>query len=157
MRRGYFVYFAMFVALGVGMWGVLRLGSALQAPADIAGTWAVRWETPSPTGSGYHGTMTIDQSGRFCTFRFDGTRSMSLKILDGTVLGRGEPRQPMAILSGGGYQMRLLPTEVRGSMRLEISGRDHYRGLAERRTPARAAASPGSTPHATPPVADARP
>src|SRR4051794_29154494 len=88
MIRGYVVYILMFVALGVGLWAVLQFGATLQAPSEIAGTWHVQWETASPTGSGFGGTMTIDQSGRFCTVHFDGTRAMSLKIIEGTALGQ---------------------------------------------------------------------
>ena len=155
MVRGYVVYIFMFVVLGVGMWAVLRLGATLQAPAEIAGTWHVRWET-APPDSGVQGTMTVDQSGRFCTFHFDEKRSMSLKMVAGTALGQGDPQQPMARLVGDGYTMMIHPTAVRDAVRLEISGPDHHVGFAERvsRPGDRAAAAP--SPTSVPPVADAR-
>ncbi|MGB7156854.1 MAG: hypothetical protein WBD40_02235 [Tepidisphaeraceae bacterium] len=154
MLRGYLIYFVMFIALGLGLWGVLRVGATLQAPAEIAGEWRVRWETTSPTGSGYHGTMKIEQSGRYCTFRFDGTRTMSLKMVGGTALGQTDAQQPVARLVGGDYQMTLQRTANRDELRLEISGRDHFRGFADRvNRPGDSAASPSST---LPPVADAR-
>jgi hypothetical protein len=162
MLRGYLIYVLMFAVLGFGLWFVLRLGATLQAPAEIAGEWHVRWETASPTGMGYHGVMRIDQSGRYCTFAFDDTRTMSLKIVDGTALGQGNPQQPLARLAGGGYQVTLHPTATRDVVRMEISGHNHYRGLAERvnRPGEEASAHAPATdpaPVAAVPVADARP
>jgi len=156
MLRGYVVYILMFAVLGFGLWFVLRVGATLQAPAEIAGEWRVQWETASPTGMGYHGAMRIDQSGRFCTMHFDGKRSMSLKIVDGTALGQGDPKLPVARLSGDGYHVTLYPTAVHDSVRLEISGRETHRGVADRvgRPGERAAAGETKTPA---PVADARP
>jgi hypothetical protein len=158
MNRGYAVYIIMFAVLGLGLWAVLRFGATLQAPAEIAGTWHVQWETPSPTGAAVQGTMTVDQSGRFCTFHFDGgaPRTMSLKMVEGTALGQGDPKTPLARLTGEGYDMTLHPTAVHDAIRLEISGRDHHVGFAERvsRPGDRAAGGPTRTPA---PVADARP
>jgi hypothetical protein len=157
MARGYVVYILMFVALGVGLWAVLRLGTTLQAPAEIAGTWQVQWETAPPTGSGFKGTMTVDQSGRFCTFHFDNTRTMSLKMVAGTALGQGDPQSPIARLVGEGYDMTIHPTAVRDAVRLEISGRDHHVGFAERlNRPGDRAAAAAPSPTVVPPVADAR-
>jgi hypothetical protein len=154
MIRGYVVYILMFAALSFGLWFVMRRGATLQAPAEIAGQWHVRWETASPTGAGYQGVMRIDQSGRYCTFVFDDTRTMSLKIVDGTVLGQRAAELPLARLSGEGYILALHPTAVHDAVRIEISGRDHHRGFAERigRPSDRAA---GAT-HTLPPVADAQ-
>ncbi len=132
MLRGYLVYIITFAALVVGLWYVLRLGATLEAPAEIAGEWKVRWETASPTGMGYHGVMRIDQSGLYCTLAFDDARTMSLKMIDGTALGKDDPAMPLARLSGDGYQVTLHATEIRDTVRLEIAGRDHYSGLAER-------------------------
>ncbi len=153
MLRGYIVYSLTFVALFVGLWYVLRVGATLQAPAEIAGEWQVRWETASPTGMGYHGVMQIEQSGRFCTLEFDDARTMSLKIKGGTVLGQGDPTLPLARLSGDGYHVTLHPTDVHDTVQLEISGREEHRGLAERVSrPSERAAGAASLP----PVADAR-
>lgn len=154
MLRGYIVYIITFAALIVGLWYVLRLGAALQAPAEIAGEWQVRWETESPTGMGYHGVMRIDQSGLFCTLDFDNARTISLKMIDGTALGQGDPKMPLARLSGGGYQVTLHPTAVRDTARIEISGRHHHRGLAERVS--RGSERASGSPPALAPVADAR-
>ena len=132
MLRGYLVYILMFAVLGFGLWFVLRLGATLQAPAEIAGEWRVQWETASPTGMGYHGVMRIDQSGRYCTFAFDNKRTMSLKMVGGTAMGGGHPQLPVARLSGGGYEVTLHPTATHGALRMEISGPEHHRGLAER-------------------------
>jgi len=154
MIRGYIVYILTFAALGVGLWYVLRVGATLRAPAEIAGEWHVRWETASPTGMGYHGVMRIDQSGKYCTLDFDNARVISVKIIDGTALGQGDPKLPVARLSGDGYHVTLHPTAVRDTVRMEISGRDHHRGLAERVSrPAERAF--GGTPVLAP-VADAR-
>jgi hypothetical protein len=155
MLRGYVVYILMFAVLGFGLWFVLRVGATLQAPAEIAGEWRVQWETASPSGMGYHGVMRIDQSGRFCTMHFDDKRTMSLKIVDGTALGHDDPKLPVARLSGNGYQMTLYPTAVRDSVRLEISGRDHHRGVADRVS--RAGERAAGETKTLPPVADARP
>lgn len=153
MLRGYIVYILTFAALGFGLWFVLRVGATLQAPAEIAGEWHVRWKTASPTGMGYHGVMHIDQSGRYCTFRFDDTRTMSLKIIDGTALGQGDPKLPVARLRGEGYHITLHPTAVHDAVDVEISGRENHRGVAERvsRPSERIAAAS----HSLPPVADA--
>lgn len=132
LLRGYLLYALTFLALAAGLWAVLSIGAALQAPAEIAGQWSVRWETASPSGSGYHGTMKVDQSGRYCTFHFDGARTMSLKMVAGSALGQGDPQQPTARLVGDGYQVTLHPTATRGALRVEIWGRDHHRGFAER-------------------------
>src|SRR5688572_27482517 len=113
MLRGYLVYILMFAVLGIGLWFVLRVGATLQTPAEIAGEWRVRWETASPTGMGYHGVMRIDQSGRYCTLAFDNQRTMSLKMVGGTALGQGDPQQPVARLSGDGYQVTLRATATR--------------------------------------------
>ena len=156
MLRGYVVYILMFAALGFGLWFVLRRGATLQAPAEIAGEWRVQWETTSPTNMGYHGVMRIDQSGRFCTFEFDEKRTMSLKMTGGTALEQGDPKMPVAQLSGDGYHVTLYPTAARDSVRLEISGRDHHRGLADRVSRPAERAS-GAPPRTLPPVADARP
>jgi hypothetical protein len=157
MLRGYIVYILMFAALIVGLWAVLNLGSTLQAPAEIAGQWNVRWETASPTGGGFAGTMSIEQSGRFCTFHFDGTRTISLKIVEGTALGQGNPQLPLARLVGDGYNVTLQPTTTRGAMRMEISGRDHHRGFAERvNQPSDRAAAPAAPSNRSPAVADAQ-
>ena len=156
MLRGYVVYILMFAALGFGLWFVLRVGATLQAPAEIAGEWRVQWETASPTGMGYHGVMRIDQSGRFCTFQFDETRTLNLKIVEGTALGQGDPKLPVAQLKGEGYHVTLYPTVVRDSVRLEISGRDQHRGVAERVSRPSDRASAAATDGVVP-VADARP
>jgi hypothetical protein len=159
MLRGYVVYILMFVALGVGLWAVLRFGATLQAPAEIAGQWDVRWETASPTGLGYHGTMRIDQSGRYCTLEFDDARTIAMKMVEGTALGRGDAKLPLARLSGGGYHVTLSPTAVREQLLVEIAGRGNHRGLAERvsRPSERAAAGgAGGAPPSVVPVADAR-
>ena len=155
MLRGYVVYILMFAVLGFGLWFVLRVGARLQAPAEIAGEYRVQWETGSPTGMGYHGGMRIEQSGRFCTLHFDEKRTMSLKMVDGAALGRGDAKSPVAQLSGDGYQVTLYPTAVQDSVRLEIAGRETHRGVADRvsRPGERAA---GKT-KALAPVADARP
>jgi hypothetical protein len=159
MLRGYVVYFLMFAALGVGLWGVLRLGKTLEAPVEIAGEWRVQWETASPTDMGFHGVLRVDQSGRYCTFEFDETRTMSLKIIDGAVLGEEHAKLPLARLSGDGYNITLHPTAIRDAVQLEITGRTEHRGFAERlsRPSDRTAASAGSLPHTLDPVADARP
>lgn len=154
MLRGYIVYIFTFAALIFGLWFLLRTGQTLQAPAEIAGEWRVQWETASPTDMGFHGVMRVSQSGRYCTFEFDGTRTMSLKIVDGSVLGEDNPQLPIARLSGAGYHMVLHPTAVRDAVQLEISGRDTYRGFAERISRPSELASAG-TPFV--PVADARP
>ena len=162
MLRGYLIYVLMFAVLGFGLWFVLRLGATLQAPAEIAGEWRVQWETASPTGRGFHGVMRVDQSGRYCTFAFDDARTMKLKMVDGTALGQGGPQAPLARLSGGGYQVTMHTTNVRDAVRLEISGRNHHRGLAERVNrpgEAESAHAPAvdPAPVAAVPVADARP
>ena len=161
MLRGYIVYILMFAVLGLGLWFVLRVGGTLQAPAEIAGEWRVRWETASPTGMGYHGVMRIDQSGRYCTFAFDNKRTMSLKMVDGTALGGAAAELPVARLSGGGYEVTLHPTATRGALRMEISGPEHHRGLAERiNQPGEHASGPtpaAPSAAAAAPVADARP
>lgn len=156
MLRGYIVYIITFAALVFGLWFVLRVGATLEAPAEIAGKWRVQWETASPTDMGYHGIMRVDQSGRYCTFEFDDKRTMSLKIIDGTLLGQGDPKLPLARLSGDGYHMTLHPTAVRDAVQVEISGREQYRGFAERvsRPSDRAGAEAADS---IDPVADARP
>lgn len=155
MLRGYIVYILVFAVLGVGLWFVLRVGQTLEAPAEIAGEWRVQWETASPTDMGFHGVMRVDQSGRYCTFEFDQTRTMSLKIVGGTALGEDDPKLPVAQLSGGGYHVTLHPTAVRDAVQIEISGRDHYRGFAERVSRPSETATAGAP--LIPPVADARP
>ncbi len=156
MIRGYIVYIFTFAALVFGLWFVLRVGATLAAPAEIAGEWRVQWETASPTGMGYHGVMRVDQSGRYCTFQFDDARTMSLKIVDGTALGQGDPKLPVARLSGDGYHMTLHPTAVRDAVQIEISGSAHYRGFAERVSRPSERASSGDAKTLAP-VADARP
>jgi hypothetical protein len=155
MLRGYVVYILMFAALGFGLWFVLRVGAKLQAPAEIAGEWRVQWETSSPTGMGYHGQMRVEQSGRYCTLHFDERRTLSLKIVEGTALGQQDATSPIAQLSGDGYQVTLHPTAVHDSVRLEISGRDTHRGVADRVSRPGERAAGESKAHA--PVADARP
>ena|SRR5687767_8387649 len=155
MLRGYVVYILMFAVLGIGLWAVLRIGAKLQAPAEIAGEYRVQWETGSPTDMGYHGVMRIDQSGRFCTVHFDEKRTMGLKIIDGTALGEGDPKRPLARMSGDGYVVTLYPTAVQESVRVEISGRDEHRGTADRISRPGARAAGETKPLA--PVADARP
>ena len=133
MRTGYTVYILTLAALGLGLWFVLKLGSTLHAPAEIAGNWDVHWEAASPTEVGSQGTLSIGQSGRFCTFRFDGAQAMSLKIIDGAVLGHDDRGSPLARLTGDGYDVTLSPTAVPDTVGLEITGREHRRGLAKRR------------------------
>ncbi len=154
MVRGYFIYILMFVAAGMGLWAILRAGERLQAPAEIAGQWNVRWETLSPTGGDLHGTMSVNQSGRYCTFHFDGSRTLCLKMVQGSALGHGDPQQPAAQLVGEGYQMTLRAAASPETMLLELSGRDHHRGVAERlNRPSERASAPAPAPF---PVADAR-
>ena len=155
MIRGYIVYILMFVALGAGLWAVIGVGGSLQAPLEIAGTWNVRWDTPSPTGGGHHGKMKIDQSGRYCTFHFDDARTIHMKIVDGTALGRGGSQSPLTRLVGGGFDMVLDSAAVADAMTVELTGSGQHRGLAERvNQPAERASGPSPTLVA--PVADAR-
>jgi hypothetical protein len=156
MSRGWIVYILMFALLGVGLWAVLRIGAKLRAPEEIAGTWKVRWETESPTGGAKEGTLAVDQSGRFCTFHFDGNRrSFSMKMIEGTALDRNTTGLPVARLEGDGYQVTLHSTAVQDSLRLELTGREQYRGLIDRVSrPGDRAESDSPKPA---PVADARP
>lgn len=160
MSRGWTVYILMFAMFGVGLWAVLRVGSALEAPAEIAGTWKVRWESDSPTSGPEEGTLTVDQSGRFCTFHFDDEhgRSFSMKMVEGSALGHEKPGRPWARLEGDGYRMTLHSTAVQDTLRLEIAGREQYRGLIDRisRPADRAESDSDSSPKPAP-VADARP
>jgi len=153
MVRGYFVYILMCAALGLGLWAIMRVGHTLQAPAEIAGRWNVQWETDSPTGSGSRGTLVVNQSGRYCTFQFDDSRTLSLKMIDGTALGRTNPHLPMARLVGEGYSMTLRASASPETLLLEMSGRDHHRGIAERLSRPNGRAS--APPPAPVPVADA--
>ena len=53
--------------------------------------------------------------------------------------------------------MMIHPTAVRDAVRLEISGRDHYVGFAERVSrPGDRAEAAAPSPTSVPPVADAR-
>ncbi len=148
MLRAYLVYIFVFVVLAGGLWGVLALGASLQAPQDFAGEWDVRWETPSPSGKGSPSRMRVRQSGRFWTISFDETPALSLKMVEGTALGQGDPRLPLARLIGSGHRMVIRQAELRGAVRVELTaGQRGYRGIAQRLAsmPTRTASSPLSS------------
>lgn len=92
MSRANAVYVAMFVALIIGLWGILRVGGRLRAPHDLSGNWEieqpVRDDGDAGTGTdqGADGVpgevLSVEQSGRYFRLRFDGGAPIDLKLAE---------------------------------------------------------------------------
>jgi hypothetical protein len=62
MTKATAAYATMFLLLVGGLWAILRIGAGLQAPADLRGAWAVRWDDGRAEP---FNAMTVEQSGLF--------------------------------------------------------------------------------------------
>ena len=62
MSKATAAYATMFLLLVGGLWAILRIGAGLQAPADLTGAWAVRWEDGRAEP---FSAITVEQSGLF--------------------------------------------------------------------------------------------
>jgi hypothetical protein len=171
MNRGYAIYVAMFVALIVGLWGILTAGSKLRAPDSLSGQWQVTWATESPTGGQQpDGTMLVQQSGRFVNVTFDDALRLKLKLAEGAgVIADAGPDAPPARLVGGDWTLNVHRIPQSDELALELTGPGRYQGVARRPTDgepvdslsagAGAAAIDGPTlkPAASPAAADSAP
>ncbi len=109
MSRASTVYVAMFAALVLGLWGILRAGAGLRAPHDISGNWEieqpVRDDADAELGAdeGADGVpgeiLSVEQSGRYFRLRFDDGAPIDLKLAEETAV-TGEP-------GGGSTRVRL--------------------------------------------------
>ncbi len=68
MNRAVAVYVAMIVFLVGGLWAILAVGSALEAPTDLSGKWQLSPVGPDAWGPG----MDVEQSGRFFQIFIEG-------------------------------------------------------------------------------------
>ncbi len=68
MKNAITTYLLMFVASIVGLWLILHLGSRLQAPPALEGTWLLHPQSSLQEPL----TATIEQSGRFVRISFNG-------------------------------------------------------------------------------------
>ncbi|QOV89531.1 hypothetical protein [Humisphaera borealis] len=82
MKHQSLIYVVMLVVAAGGLWAVMRLGSRLDAAADLGGEWTFdsgplgpEADGPERLGKGFH----IDQSGRFLRVRFDNGRQLDLR------------------------------------------------------------------------------
>lgn len=76
-KSAIFLYIGMFAASAVGLWGVLALGSRLEAPHDLSGEW---YAEPGPgQEAADRPALTVSQSGRFVRVRVRRRGDMELR------------------------------------------------------------------------------
>src|SRR4051794_2122832 len=72
--RATLVYLLTLVACAGGLWFILRVGSELQAPPDLSGTWEISPNdsaaAAAPPNADLGRTMVVEQSGRYLQVRF---------------------------------------------------------------------------------------
>jgi hypothetical protein len=64
MKSAQISYVVMLAVFAAGLWLILRVGSRLEAPKDIAGQWTLTWSNPQ---SDLPKQIAFRQSGRFIT------------------------------------------------------------------------------------------
>lgn len=97
------LYVGTLAMLVAGLWGILRAGSGLRAPADVSG----RWRIQSGTAPGE--LILIRQSGRFVRLSVDGGPELELRYAEPSDAEGGA----IAHLAGDGVEITLsaLPPE----------------------------------------------
>jgi hypothetical protein len=91
MYRATVVYALMIVLSGLILWVIIAIGSRLTAPPDLAGLWSV---DPSDSGGKpMVGNFSIEQSGRFAMFRFDGVPPVAYTLVNQTPASNGAAEQ----------------------------------------------------------------
>lgn len=107
MKKQTIVYALVLVLSSLGLWGVLRVGSRLQAAADLTGQWTFESgplgpeaDGPERLGKGF----TIDQSGKFLRVRFDNGRQIDLRANQLPTGNLGDTLVPVE-LAGSAWKM----------------------------------------------------
>ena len=169
MNRGWIVYILMFVFAAAGLWVILILGRAANAPDDVSGTWTVEWITEAPPqgeAPGEASRMDVSQSGRFFMVRF-GQREPIRLTLEPEWIGKRSGRQLKMKLSGELWRMELrgdIPYNERyriPEVHIELAGPTRHVGIARRERQQTVGAPAESAPESLPapetaPAADAR-
>ena len=82
MNRSTVLYLVMFLALIAGLWGILRIGSRLEPPHDLSGSWSARLIDASPDADPLR--MEIIQSGQFLTLDLPGAPLLKVRLTEVT-------------------------------------------------------------------------
>jgi len=138
MSRGTIVYLGMCVLLVAGLWAILRAGSRLRAPEDLAGRWELRAVGPGKNAA-RHDELVIGQSGLFLDVAFSPGPRLGMKIVD----QQPAPDGTIAVkLAGGGAE--LTATGGPGGDEFQLQGTGAAAGLWEARRTARRYGSPAT-------------
>lgn len=78
MNRSTVLYLVMFLALVAGLWAILRVGSRLEPPHDLSGSWSARPIDASPDADPLR--MEIIQSGQFLTLDMPGAPLLKVRL-----------------------------------------------------------------------------
>jgi hypothetical protein len=154
MSRGWVVYILMFVIAAGGLWVILILGRAANAPDDLSGNWTVEWITAPPPKSdppGEPARMQVAHSGRFFMVQFGEREPLRMTLQPGW-RGKRIGRLLTMKLAGGPWRLDLhgdIPAAERfrvPEVRLELVGPTRHVGIARR--------EPEQTADVVPPTSD---
>jgi len=140
MKRPTSIYLLVLLVGAAGLWTVLKLGSHLQASADLGGSWRIE---SGPLGPGADGPESlgegfiIDQSGQFLRVRFASGRRLDFRA---RTMPRGQiGEQPVEL------ELVADPWELKGSISrtpegaligsFRLSGPERARFIAYRDVP----------------------
>lgn len=107
MNRSTLIYVGMFLVLIAGLWAILRVGSRIEPPHDLSGSWSARPIDASPDADPIR--MEIIQSGRFLTLQLTNAPTLNVRL-------KSQDRDPDGRVTalhweGGGAQLIVrLPT-----------------------------------------------
>ncbi|HXE52997.1 MAG TPA: hypothetical protein VN541_08285 [Tepidisphaeraceae bacterium] len=103
MAKTRITYLAMLLIFAAGLWGILRIGSHLHGPPDVAGEWQIRWTSP-PAGADMPDRLSISQSGQFLSVTLDTrARKQPAVQLQGTLTTKSD-RAPQIALGNSPQQ-----------------------------------------------------
>jgi len=125
MRREYWVYIFMAVALIAGLWAILAVGGDLTAPADLAGRWEL---IPLDERTATPAEMIVEQSGRYFQLSLGTGEFYRLELLQQQRFEGNEERELLMKLAGGGTV-----AEFHGPYRGKIYGFELTRNGQSRR------------------------
>ena len=107
MNRATLVYLGMLLVLIAGLWAILRVGSRIEPPHDLDGSWSARPIDASPDADPVR--MEIIQSGRFLTLHLVDMPTLNLRLKSQERDGTGRVAS-LHWEGGGAYLVVRLPT-----------------------------------------------
>jgi hypothetical protein len=112
MNKASGVYVGMIALFGAGLWWILQLGAALQAPENFAGLWELQAQVANAPVE----RMTIEQSGKFFNIHF---RDHVVKLM---LVESGTGRDGRTVLSHEDWTMVIHGPRGSPQRQFELSG-----------------------------------